>query len=181
MADGYREEVALPAGVTVSLTGRTVIVKGPKGEVSRQFIDKCLSLRVEQGKLVLATVGSSKQEKRAINSATAHVANMIHGVQSPYVYKLKVCSSHFPMTAQVAGGEFVVKNFLGEKVPRKMRLSQGVTVKVAGSDIVVESPDIEAAGRTAGALELLTFIAKRDRRIFQDGIHLYEKPGRDLA
>ena len=178
------DSVALPAGVTVTLelrNGTRVTVKGQKSQVSRLFVDKCVSFKVEADSLVLKTDVGTKREKRAVYSAAAHVRNMVLGVQKPFVYKLKVCSSHFPMTAAVQGAEFVVKNFLGEKVPRKTKMHPDVSVKVAGAEVVVESANLEAAGQIAGAIELLTFVSRRDRRIFQDGVHLFEKPGREAA
>jgi large subunit ribosomal protein L6 len=180
MKQDFKESVALPAGVTASLAGVSVTIKGPKGTVSRVFREKGLLIKTEPGAVMFEVSGGTKREKRVLYSTVAHVRNMVKGVQNPYVYKLKICSSHFPMTAAVQGGEFVLKNFLGEKVPRRMKMRSDVSVKVAGSDVIVESPDRDAAGQIAGAIELLTFIAKRDRRVFQDGIHLYEKPGREF-
>ena len=180
MKQDFKEGVALPAGVTASVSGTMVTVKGPKGTVARDFREKGMTIKPEQGAVVFEAKGGTKREKRMLYSTVAHVRNMVKGVQNPYVYKLKICSSHFPMTVAVQGGEFVLKNFLGEKVPRRMKVRADVSVKVAGSDVIVESPDREAGGQTAGAIELLTFISKRDRRVFQDGIHIYEKPGRDL-
>ncbi len=59
-----------------------------------------------------------------------------------------------------------MQNFLGEKVPRVIKLKQGVDVKIEGQEITVESPDKELAGQTAAAIEQLCKITKRDRRIF---------------
>jgi large subunit ribosomal protein L6 len=80
------------------------------------------------------------------------------------------------MNVSVAGVNFAVKNFLGEKVPRTCTLPQGVDVKVAGQEITVTSVDLERAGQVAGMLELLTFKPNKDQRTFQDGIYITVKP-----
>ncbi|MEK6856982.1 MAG: 50S ribosomal protein L6, partial [Nanoarchaeota archaeon] len=95
----------------------------------------------------------------------------------------KVCSgppqSHFPMQVNCAGGVFTVKNFLGEKIARTVKVNQGANVKITGTEITVESPDIELAGKTASDIELLVRISDKDRRTFQDGIYITQKPGRN--
>jgi len=54
----------------------------------------------------------------------------------------------------------------------------GAEVKIEEQIIIVESPDLELAGQTAASIEKLCKITNRDRRIFQDGIYIYEKPGK---
>jgi large subunit ribosomal protein L6 len=102
---------------------------------------------------------------------------MLKGVQEPFVYKLKACSSHFPMTVSVTGNKLSIKNFLGEKTPREVTFKPGVKVTVAGDQITVESADLELAGDAASKIELATFISERDRRVFQDGIYMTHKAG----
>ena len=47
------------------------------------------------------------------------------------------------MNVNVAGNEFIIKNFIGEKVPRKLKLSPEVKVKVEGDFITVEGNNKE--------------------------------------
>jgi large subunit ribosomal protein L6 len=79
------------------------------------------------------------------------------------------------MNVSVAGSELIIKNFYGEKVPRRSRIVQGVTVKVEGDVVKVEGCDIEKVGQTAANMEKATRITNRDRRIFQDGLWITSK------
>ncbi len=179
------EEIELPQGVQAAREGQLLVVKGPKGEVKRKFVHHKVDVKIAGSKLVINSKKATKREKTAVYTLIAHLKNMIHGVQKPFVYKLKACSgppaSHFPMQITVANNTFTIKNFLGEKVPRILKLKQGVNVKINGTEITVESSDIEIAGATASELELATNIPNKDQRIFQDGIYIVEKPERDVA
>jgi large subunit ribosomal protein L6 len=74
--------------------------------------------------------------------------------------------------------EVIVNNFLGEKVDRKIKLVDGVEVSVKGEDIEITSANIESAGNAAAQIEKGTKVRNKDRRIYQDGIFITEKPGR---
>ncbi len=171
----------VPQGVTVTIENSTVKVKGPKGEVARRMFAPGVTIAVAGQQVILNAKKATKREKKMLYTLRSHLTNMIRGVQHPWVYKLKVCAGHFPMTVTVSGNKFIIKNFLGEKVPRECTLPQGVEVKVAGQEITVTAIDREVAGQTAGLLELLTFKPKKDLRIFQDGIYITEKPSKEIA
>lgn len=175
-----RREIILEKNVTANLNGNLLKIKGPKGEVERSFVYPGVSLSIGDNKIAIIIKKDSKKEKMIIGSYEAHIVNMVRGVQELFVYKLKICSGHFPMSVTASGKEFVVKNFLGETVPRKVGLLPDVEVKINGVDIVVSSPDREAAGLMSGKIESLCRITNRDIRIFQDGVYIVEKPGKQV-
>jgi len=110
----------------------------------------------------------------------SHVENIIDGVKNGNEYKLKICASHFPMQVSMEGNTIIVKNFFGEKIPRKTALSKEVQIKVQGDKIMVSGPDIEKVGETVSKIEHTCYIANRDRRVFQDGIYLIERNGKGI-
>ena len=171
------DSIELPSGVSAVIANFLIAVKGPKGEVKRKMVAPAIKTALEGTKIILTATHGTKREKTALNTLAAHIRNMVKGVQQPWVYKLKVCSSHFPMNVSSTGKDFTIKNLFGEKVPRTMKLRDNVTVKVTGQDITVESVDLELAGNTASDIEQLARICHVDRRVFQDGIHMVEKCG----
>ncbi len=176
-----QEEIVLPEGVNVDLNGAIINVKGPNGEIKKTFTHPRVSIVVDAGKIILSSSKATKKEKVMVGTFTAHIKNMIKGVQEPFVYKLKICSGHFPMTVSVSGNEVIIKNFLGESVPRKVTLLDGSEVKVNGTEIVITSPDKEVAGQNAAKIESLCRITNRDIRIFQDGCYIVHKAGKDIS
>ncbi|MCX8146979.1 MAG: 50S ribosomal protein L6 [Candidatus Woesearchaeota archaeon] len=175
-----KEKIEIPDGISVSIDGNTLIIKGPKGEIKRRLAYPKISIGIENNAIAISAKKATKREKKIIRAFEAHIKNMIKGAKEGHIYRLKICAGHFPMNVSVQGNEFIVSNFLGEKVPRKLKLKEGVKVKVEGQEVIVESINKELAGQTAANIEILTKVQNRDRRIFQDGIYIINKDGKEI-
>jgi large subunit ribosomal protein L6 len=170
------KKVDIPEGVEVRVEGSRVIVKGPKGELSRDFSHaKGVLMRVDDGKFIVETYFARSRERAMVGTIAAHVKNMITGVTKGFRYKLKIIFSHFPINVRVDGDKVIITNFLGEKAPRIARILPGVKVQVKGQDVYVEGIDIEKVAQTAANIERATKISDLDRRKFMDGIYIYER------
>ncbi len=106
--------------------------------------------------------------------------NMVKGLEEGFTYKLQISNVHFPMNVSHDKGnnKLVVKNFLGEKIDRIIPLVEGVDIKIDNEIIEINGHDIEKTGRVATSIEKGTRVRNKDRRIYQDGIFIIEKPGR---
>lgn len=173
-----KKEIVLPEGVTAEFKDYVITITGSKGTISKKVATKIINIEVKDGKILFSPrVKITKREKCMINSYASHVANMIKGVEEPYVYKLKICASHFPMSVKIKGMDLEVSNFIGERVSRNLKLKEGADVKVDGQVITVTAIDKELAGQVAADIEKLTKRSAFDKRIFQDGIYIIEKAG----
>lgn len=78
-----KKTVSIPAGVTVTLSGQTITVKGPKGQLAWTVVDE---IEVKQGEDGLSFAPRSEtQRARAMwGLSRTLVANMIHGVTQGY-------------------------------------------------------------------------------------------------
>lgn len=170
--------IELPEGVTVQVENESVSVKGPKGEVTRPLSSMNVKVQVQNNTVQVKESKGSKREKKIIGTFTAHINNMIKGVTNGHIYELKVCSSHFPMNVSVNGNEFIVKNFIGEKIPRKLKIDENVKVTVQGEQVKVEGIQKDLVAQTAANIETLTKRPGFDKRIFQDGIYITNKDGK---
>ena len=168
------KEIEIPENVEV-MVDEIITVKGEKGENSKRLFYPTVKISKKDNKIVIEPKKFTKREKKIINTYVAHLKNLIKGVQEAYTYKVKICSSHFPMSVSVNGDELIVKNFYGEKVPRRAKIVEGVNVKVNGEEIVINGTNKESVGQTAANFEKSTRITNRDRRIFQNGLWIVEK------
>lgn len=167
----------IPNGVEVKVEGKKITVTGPKGEIMRNFgnpaFNKYLSITKENGEIIISSTDESRKIKAMVGTINSLLGKMFTGVISGYKHTLKIYFVHFPVSIDQkqtpAGVEVMVKNFLGEKKPRKALL-RGVKMKLEGEIITLTGVDDEKVGQASARLEQITRVKKRDRRIFNDGI-----------
>lgn len=158
--------VAIPDGVTAKVTGSTVEVSGPKGKSSRTFKMRGVALKME-GKEIKV----EGESLRDTGTVSAHIANMLRGAKEGYSTKLKIIYAHFPIAIEVKGKDINIKNFIGEKQPRKAKVCGDTKVESKGAEVTVSGPSREDVGQTVANIRGATKIKNRDSRIFQDGIY----------
>jgi len=173
-------EAEIPEGVEVNLDGNTINVKGKEGELKKSYNIGKLNFEVKENKIIIGNKSSTRREKKMMNTLIAHVKNMMDGVQEKFEYKMKICFHHFPFTIDIQGNKAVIKNFLGEKVSRNVKIPEGADVKVEKDIITINSIDKDIAGQAAANFETATRIRMRDRRVFQDGIFITSKAGKAI-
>ena len=174
------KEVLFPQGVSASIADNVLTIKSNKDESRRTLTRHNLDISIESGKIKFESARSTKENKKIMGSMVAHVKNMVRGSQENHNYTLKICSGHFPMNVSISNNKFVVKNFLGEKVPRTLKLKEGAAVKIDGAMIYVTSSSKELAGQVSADIEQLTRRPGFDTRVFQDGIYIINKDGKEL-
>lgn len=174
------QQIEIPEGVEANIEEDKLIVKGKKGENEREFRIGKLNFEKKDNLIIIGDKKATKKEKKRINTIASHIKNMIKGIQENFEYKLKICSSHFPITVDIQDKEATVKNFLGEKIPRKVKIPQDVDIDLSGEIITITSNDKESAGQAAANFEKATKIRNKDRRVFQDGIFITNKAGREM-
>ncbi|QXJ33057.1 50S ribosomal protein L6 [Saccharolobus shibatae] len=171
-----REEIEIPSNVNVDLKGSVIKMKGPKGEVVKDFsFARGIQISLDGNKIVLETTFANRRKKAVFYSIVSHIKNMITGVTKGYRYYLKIIYTHFPTSVKVVGNEVQITNLIGEKNIRRAPILPGVKVTVKGEDIVVEGPNLDAVAQTAANIEAASKITGFDRRIFSDGIFIYKK------
>lgn len=175
----YRK-IEIPEGIGVEISGNEIKISGKEGEIGREFSLRNMEFRTEGNEIIIGGKKLTKKEKKLMNTIVAHIKNMIKGVQNKFEYSLKICYSHFPISLDIKGRDVLVKNFLGEKIPRKMKLPEGVEIEAGKEIIKIKSINKELAGQAAANFETLLRIRKKDLRVFQDGIFIINKAGKEI-
>jgi large subunit ribosomal protein L6 len=141
-----RLPVDIPSGVQVELTGSKVRVKGPKGELQREF-SRLIGIAMENNQLKI-TRNSDNPEERALHGTTrAVLANMIHGVSQGFEVILEVEGVGY--RAEMEGSKLAL--FVGYSHPIKIEPPTGVSFETDAKtrQIKVKGFDKELVGQVA--------------------------------
>jgi large subunit ribosomal protein L6 len=170
-----QQVVELPPGVTATLAGRTLSVKGKLGEAKKHFDKVNVNLSVEGNRISISPFSLKKKDNVIVNTVLSLLNNMVTGVSKGYTYRLKVVYAHFPISVKTKGDEVHVENFVGERSPRVAKIVGACKVTIEGDDIIVKGVSVEDVGQTAANVELATKIKRKDQRIFLDGVYIFQK------
>ena len=172
--------IEIPDGIKIELENFKVRVTGSKGTLEKDFYSplfaKEITVKKDGSKILIFSSSKRKKIKAMTGTIRSHILNMIKGVTEGFTAKLKMVYMHFPFTVKISGKEILVNNFLGEKTARKTVIVGDCKVDIKGDEIVVNGINKEDVGQTAANLERTTWIKARDRRVFQDGCFITEKP-----
>lgn len=141
-----RQPIAIPEGVTVTVSGDNVVtVKGPKGQLVKAM-HKDINVEVND-KLVLVKRNSDEKQYKALHGLTrALINNMIIGVTSGFQKSLELVGVGY--RAQLTGKKLVMN--LGYSHPVEVEPVEGITFEVpAATKIVVKGLDKELVGEVA--------------------------------
>ena len=176
--DRIQHSVPMPEGVQASTSDSGYVeINGPKGSLNRTFQHPKVEVIASGDGLLVQVDTPRRKEKALAGTWAAHLRNMVTGVTDGFEYELKILYSHFPMTASVNGSTFVVNNYFGERVPRTADILANVKVEIKDkTKVLVSGIDKELVGQTATNIERCTRVKNRDRRVFQDGIYIVQKP-----
>lgn len=115
--------LTIPDGVTVSVDGNVVTVKGPKGELSTE-INKNITAEVKGNEVIVSR--KSDAYKNFHGTANANINNMIIGVTKGYEKKLEIVGVGYRFTAK---GNTLVVN-AGYSHPVEVSVPTGITIEV---------------------------------------------------
>ncbi|MEN9802920.1 MAG: ribosomal protein [Actinomycetota bacterium] len=138
--------ITVPSGVDVNINGSSVVVKGPKGSLSRELIGG-ISLRQEDGQIVVERPNDERESRSLHGLSRALVNNMVVGVTDGFVKELEIVGVGY--RAELKGPSALRLN-LGFSHPVDVEAPEGVTFEVpAQTRIIVKGIDKEAVGQVA--------------------------------
>ncbi|MFD2649494.1 50S ribosomal protein L6 [Devosia albogilva] len=140
-----KKPVAPVSGVTVTINGRTVTAKGPKGELSLQLMDIVKAEQTEEG-LVVSPANDTREARAAWGTTRALIQNMVTGVSAGFEKRLAIQGVGY--RAAMQGKD--VKLSLGFSHDVVYEAPQGITLAVpAPTEIVVTGIDKQQVGQVA--------------------------------
>jgi len=147
-----RLPVPVPAGVDVTIDGRNVRVKGPKGELSHTVVEPISVERGEDGALLVTRPDDERESRARHGLSRTLLNNMVVGVTQGYSKTLEIVGTGYRVQARGRDLEFA----LGFSHPVPVPAPEGITFRVeAPTRFVVEGIDKQQVGEVAAKIRKL--------------------------
>jgi large subunit ribosomal protein L6 len=142
-----KQSIKIPAQTTVTATDGVVVVKGPKGELRREFRpDIVISVSGDAVTLApKAGIPETKELSALWGTYGSHIENMVAGVNAPYEKKLVLEGVGF--RAELKGKELVMQ--LGFSHPVVLSIPEGITMTIDKNTMSISGIDKELVGQFA--------------------------------
>jgi large subunit ribosomal protein L6 len=146
-----KHPVAVPNGVTVSLEGNTLKVKGPRGELTRTFHPE-MKLTVENGTVSVARPSDESKHKALHGLSRTLISNMVEGVTKGYQKQLDIVGVGYKAETRPYGLQLA----LGFSHPVEYRAPQGIKLSApVPTQILIDGANKEIVGQVAAELRSL--------------------------
>jgi large subunit ribosomal protein L6 len=140
-----KQPVPVPKGVTVTIDGQTVTVKGSKGELSRALPPEIAFVQ-EGDEIVVTRRNESRNARQRHGLVRTLIANMVEGVSNGYQKKLEIQGVGY--RASLQGQKLVMA--LGYSHPVEFEPPSGIQFAVEGNtNVTISGIDKEIVGNTA--------------------------------
>lgn len=143
-----KQPVEVPSGVTASVSGQTVSVKGPKGEQTFKATDD-VTITLEDNIIKVEPRGKSKRARQQWGMSRTMIANMMTGVTQGFKKELEIQGVGYRAQAQ---GQTLKLN-LGYSHDVNFDVPAGVSVATPKpTEIILEGDDAQLVGETAAKI-----------------------------
>ncbi len=140
-----KRPVELPSGVTASVSGQTIEIKGPKDTQSFTATDD-VTIAVEDNAVTVTPRGKSKRARQQWGMSRTVVANMVHGCAQGFKKELEINGVGY--RAQMQGNTLKLSLGLSHEV--NFEVPAGITVTAPKpTEIIVEGTDPQLVGQVA--------------------------------
>ena len=143
-----KKPVPVPSGVTATVTGQTVTMKGSKGEL-RYVVPNVVDVKFEDGAVSVQPKNQTKEARSLWGTSRAQVANLVEGVSKGFEKKLEITGVGY--RAAMAGK--ALKLSLGYSHDIEYEIPAGITIAVPKpTEIVISGIDRQVVGQVAAEI-----------------------------
>ena len=142
-----KKGVTIPAGTTVTQNDSAITVKGPFGELTRDFTGP-VEIKIEGGSIVFTPKNNSKEARALWGTYASHLVNMVAGVNKMFEIKLIIEGVGYKVEQQ--GNVLVFSLGFSHKVP--MEIPAGIKVLIEKNNVTLSSISKEAVGQFAAQI-----------------------------
>lgn len=170
-----KRALKVPDGVTVTVDGNVVAVKGPKGELTRTF-DPDMNIKLEDGVVTVERPSDNKKHRALHGTTNSLIGNMIEGVTNGYQKGLQLVGVGYRANKQ---GKKLVLN-VGYSHPVEIEAEEGIDIEVPeNTRVIVKGIDKERVGAVAANIRAVrTPEPYKGKGIRYENEHVRRKEGK---
>ncbi len=142
-----KKPIQIPEKVEVKIDKSSIIVKGPKGELSLEIHPE-IKAELKDNQIVLTPTKIHKGTKALWGTYRSHIANMVQGVVEGYEKKLEIHGVGYK--ANLEGKDLILN--LGYSHPIKITSPQGIEFKVEKNLITISGTDKQLVGQISAEI-----------------------------
>nr|POE47518.1 60s ribosomal protein l9-b [Quercus suber] len=180
-----QEELKIPEGVKVHIKTRTVTVEGPRGKLVKNLGHLAVSFSHPSKDTILIELHHGNRKNVAtLRTVRSLINNLIIGVTKGFKYKMRYVYAHFPINVNLDQNketglwEVEIRNFLGEKIIRKVTMQPGVDVEASKNvkdELQLTGNSLENVSQSAADIQQVCRVRNKDIRKFLDGLYVSER------
>lgn len=142
-----KKPILIPENVEVKIEGQKIVVKGPKGELQKEFRPE-IEVEVRENKIFVRPKIKTKKTNALWGLTRALLDNLIKGVTEGFEKKLEI--EGLGLRASMEGGDLVL--FVGFSHPVRINAPEGIKLSVEKNMITVAGIDKELVGQIAAKI-----------------------------
>ncbi|KAI5134255.1 large subunit ribosomal protein L9e [Nematocida ausubeli] len=173
------EKVNIPEGCIVTEKNKILTVSGPKGTETLDISHMLLSVDIEEDALYVRLWSARRKETPIVRTCASLINNLVVGCTKGFLYKVKAIYKHFPITMLIedAGKTVIIKNFLGSKCDRVIKMRGSAIAKLGQEKdyLHIEGPNMQTVSQSAANICQKCVPKNKDLRVFLDGTFVVSK------
>ncbi|KAH6646462.1 ribosomal protein L6, alpha-beta domain-containing protein [Truncatella angustata] len=179
------ETLEVPEGVSVQIKARKVTVTGPRGKLSKDLSHLAVNFSHPKTNVIGIEIHhGNRKNVAALRTVRSLINNLIIGVTKGFKYKMRYVYAHFPINVNIDKNsetdqyEVEIRNFIGEKLVRRVVMRSGVDVEVSTAqkdELVLSGNSLEDVSQSAADIQQICKVRNKDIRKFLDGMYVSEK------
>ncbi|KAK4971165.1 hypothetical protein LTR28_013629 [Elasticomyces elasticus] len=160
-------------------------VEGPRGKLTKDLghLAVCFS-HPAKNIIHIELHHGSRKNVATLRTVRTLINNLIIGVTRGYKYKMRYVYAHFPINVNMDKNsetglwEVEIRNFLGEKIIRRVTMQAGVDVEVSKNvkdELQLTGNSLENVSQSAADIQQICRVRNKDIRKFLDGLYVSER------
>lgn len=160
--------------VKVAIKTRIVTVEGPRGKLVKNLGHLAVNFgHPTKNTISIEIHHGNRKNVATLRTVKSIINNMIIGVTKGFKYKMRYVYAHFPINVNVDKSketglwEVEIRNFIGEKIVRRVVMAEGVDVSISSSqkdELVLSGNSLENVSQSAADIQQICKVRNKDIR-----------------